>query len=191
MTQITFYILQNSGQPLGQPLSQVSEQDALLLFVCRLCQAMLDKSEHSVVLDDNVSRLERLDEWLWSFAPTSFMPHDGFVESSIEQFLASVAPIRLLNNASWLSASDAKMPWNGVVINLSATPLTLPNAVASQAVTNKDGLADESAVCAPSCLLEIIAGNEADKEIGRTKYRHYQRQGHQPKHHVLSLYPNK
>ena len=167
MTQITFYILQNSGQPL----SQVSEQDVLLLFVCRLCQAMLDKSEHSVVLDDNVSRLERLDEWLWSFAPTSFMPHDGFVESSVEQFLASVAPIRLLNNASWLSASDAKVPWNGVVINLSATPLTLPNAVASQAVASMDGLADE--------------------EIGRTKYRHYQRQGHQPKHHVLSLYPNK
>lgn len=174
MTQITFYILQNS---------KVSTQEALLLFICQLCQTAFSKSELGlVVIDDNVSRLEQLNKQLWSFAATSFLPHDSFVQSSIEQFFASVAPIRLIADASWLLANNAQPPFDGVVLNLSVKPLPLLDLTNN---TTDASMLNGLSVCMPHRLLEIIIDNEADKEIGRTKYRHYQRRGYQPQHNIL------
>lgn len=175
MTQITFYVLQNS---------KASTQEALLLFVCRLCRTVLAKSKQTVVvIDDNVDRLEQLNQHLWSFDAIGFMPHDLLIYDTAQQFISSLAPIRLIGDVSWLWATDTQPPFDGVVINLSAKPLPLSSSSPSPSSSSSSDL---SKVCQPNRLLEIIADNEIAKEIGRQKYRHYQNQGHALQHHLIS-----
>lgn len=64
--------------------------------------------------------------------------------------------------------------FDGVVLNLATTPLTLP--VSSAAASSLSETTSNPAL--PERILEIIAPDADSKQQGREKYRYYQDQGH-------------
>lgn len=149
--QISFYVLgERYMKQDATAASTVSAVDAeaVLNFVCRLTQTVLNKSEHSlVIVDDQRDRLQALDEQLWSFDATSFIPHNLICD---EQVTAEklTAPVTLL--------SSLPPNFDGVVLNLAPTALTL----------SPSGML-------PDRILEIITPDEVSKQQGRDKYRAY------------------
>lgn len=62
MAKISFYLFEKS------PERQVES-------TCRLCRKILKKSEKIWLLSENLELQQQLDDRLWSFDPTSFIPH--------------------------------------------------------------------------------------------------------------------
>lgn len=73
MSQVDFYILGNRVA------------DGPLKFVSRLCQKLVGLDKTAVIHCDNESHIDKLDDLLWSYLPSSFIPHqrvdDGTSES--------------------------------------------------------------------------------------------------------------
>lgn len=149
--QISFYVL--GERYMQQDATAVStasavDAEAVLNFVCRLTQTVLNKSEHSlVIVDDQTDRLQALDEHLWSFDATSFIPHTLITDNQVTAEKLS-APVTLL--------SSLPPNFDGVVLNLAPTALAL----------TKNGTL-------PERVLEIITPDEISKQQGRDKYRAY------------------
>ena len=149
--QISFYVL--GERYMQQDATAVStasavDAEAVLNFVCRLTQTVLNKSEHSlVIVDDQTDRLQALDEQLWSFDATSFIPHTLITDNQVTAEKLS-APVTLL--------SSFPTNFDGVVLNLAPTALAL----------SKNGTL-------PERVLEIITPDEVSKQQGRDKYRAY------------------
>jgi DNA polymerase-3 subunit chi len=92
MTRIDFYILQ---------------QEALIArlhYACRLAEKALHHDHHIVISVDDEAQANTLSEYLWSFKPDSFLPHQL-------QNQQGPAPIVLV----W---SDDKDDYHDVLINL-------------------------------------------------------------------------
>lgn len=149
--QISFYVL--GERYMQQDATAVStasavDAEAVLNFVCRLTQTVLNKSEHSlVIVDDQTDRLQALDEQLWSFDATSFIPHTLITDNQVTAEKLS-APVTLL--------PSFPPNFDGVVLNLAPTALAL----------SKNGTL-------PERVLEIITPDEVSKQQGRDKYRAY------------------
>jgi DNA polymerase III subunit chi len=62
MANISFYLFEKS------PERQVES-------ACRLCRKILKRDEKIWLLCDDLALQQQLDERLWSFDPTSFIPH--------------------------------------------------------------------------------------------------------------------
>lgn len=138
MTAINFYIL--------------AAHKKLMPFVCQLSQTVLQKSEHRLVIVTPTAILAALDERLWSFDDTAFIPHTIVqgAEDLVQDDLGNV----LLTDDPALVTDFA-----GVVINLTTEPL---------------GHFIEAGVGVK--LLEIIAADELSMAHGRQKYRTYRQQ---------------
>ena len=149
--QISFYVLgERYMKQDATAESTISAVDAgaVLNFVCRLTQTVMTKSEHSLVIVDNqTERLKALDEQLWSFDATSFIPHTLISGEQVTADKLS-APVTLL--------SSLPSNFDGVVLNLAPTALPL----------SKNGTL-------PDRVLEIITPDEVSKQQGRDKYRAY------------------
>lgn len=149
--QISFYVLgERYMKHNATATSTVSavNAEAVINFVCRLTQTVLNKSEHSlVIIDDQTDRLRELDEQLWSFDATSFIPHTLISDDQLTADKLS-APVTLL--------SSLPQSFDGVVLNLAPTALPL----------SKNG-------ALPERVLEIITPDEVSKQQGRDKYRAY------------------
>lgn len=149
--QISFYVLgERYMKQDATAESTVSAVDAgaVLNFVCRLTQTVMTKSEHSlVIVDDQTDRLKALDEQLWSFDTTSFIPHTLISGEQVTADKLS-APVTLL--------SSLPSNFDGVILNLAPTALPL----------SKNGTL-------PDRVLEIITPDEVSKQQGRDKYRAY------------------
>ena len=149
--QISFYVL--GERYMQQDATAVStasavDAEAVLNFVCRLTQTVLNKSEHSlVIVDDQTDRLQALDEQLWSFDATSFIPHALITDNQVTAEKLS-APVTLL--------SSFPPNFDGVVLNLAPTALAL----------SKNGTL-------PERVLEIITPDKVSKQQGRDKCRAY------------------
>jgi len=63
MTRIDFYVL---------PDDQIDKQ---YLFACRLAQKATKQGHRVYIHTDSESQSQQLDELLWSFSATSFVPH--------------------------------------------------------------------------------------------------------------------
>ena len=149
--QISFYVLgERYMKQDATAESTVSAVDAgaVLNFVCRLTQTVMTKSEHSlVIVDDQTERLKALDEQLWSFDATSFIPHTLISGEQVTADKLS-APVTLF--------SSLPSNFDGIVLNLAPTALPL----------SKNGTL-------PDRVLEIITPDEVSKQQGRDKYRAY------------------
>lgn len=130
----------------------LSAQKKLLPFVGQLTQTVLQKSEDGVILFAPTSLLEPLDEMLWAFSDTSFLPHRivKALDQLEKQDTRAIEAV-LTDNAELLTNFD------GVVINLITEPLLM--------------LLTDSSV---KKLLEIIAHDDISVIHGRQKYRAYQ-----------------
>lgn len=149
--QISFYVLgeryMKQNATVESTVSAV-DAEAVLNFVCRLTQTVMTKSEYSlVIVDDQTERLKALDEQLWSFDATSFIPHTLISGEQVTADKLS-APVTLL--------SSLPSNFDGVILNLAPTALPL----------SKNGTL-------PDRVLEIITPDEVSKQQGRDKYRAY------------------
>jgi DNA polymerase-3 subunit chi len=69
MTRVDFYVLQ---------------EQALIAryhFCCRLAEKAINHGHHIVIAVDDADQATTLSEYLWSFKPESFLPHDLQTES--------------------------------------------------------------------------------------------------------------
>lgn len=151
MTSINFYIL--------------SHNKKLIPFVCQLTQTVLQKTDTGLMIFAPKTLLEPLDDQLWAFNDTTFIPHriitvdDNDIDSkntsdktADTHFSSEVQPIEAI-----LTDSSARLAdFNGTIINLMTDPLT---EILSHNTANK--------------LLEIIAADELSVLHGRQKYRIY------------------
>ena len=181
--QISFYVLQNPQY--GNTTSNSSPHGGLLDFVCKLTQTVLKKSELSlVIVDDNPERLTLLDEQLWHFDANSFIPHSLIKDtlttiSDVEPTSEALSAPTVENDVADLTApviltSQLPVGFDGVILNLAATPLALPapNSVSEGTVF-------------PERVLEIIAPDETSKQQGRDKYQHYKSLGFELIYHPI------
>ena len=93
MTRIDFYVLQ---------------QDSLIArvhYACRLAEKAINQNHHVMIAVKNESQANEISEYLWSFKPESFLPHN-LQEESV------TAPIVI----TWSQDHDS---FHDVLINLS------------------------------------------------------------------------
>ena len=148
MIPISFYIL-----------SDQKAQD-FLGFICQLTQTALNKSHQSLLLlIEEEALLGELDEALWSYSATSFMPHQRLdaANAKVSHLHDSLAPILL--------AANMPESYNGIVLNTTTRPV------------NEFVMATRHATF--TRILEIIKPDTASIEAGRAKYKYYQQLGYE------------
>ncbi|SEM91440.1 DNA polymerase III subunit chi [Nitrosomonas marina] len=126
-----------------------------LLVACRLCAKALSQNARIVVFTSNQSMLEKLDKMLWTFQPTSFLPH-CFIHD--ETALVRSTPIVL---------SNCVTQENGSSILLNLHDQCPPDFSKFERV------------------VEIASLSPDDRSSARKRYRFYQQAGCALHHHQL------
>ena len=126
-----------------------------LLYSCRLLRKVVRTGARAVVTAES-SLLVELDQLLWSFSPTEFIPH-CMVMSEEQSF---VQPPVLL------SVRPGTCPTESVLINLG------------------ENIPDEFERF--ERFIEIVANQEDDRLSGRSRWMHYKKRGYALKRHDLS-----
>ena len=133
-------------------------------FISQLVQTALNKSKQSLLLlIDNESLLNELDEALWSQQAVSFIPHQLLVASATAPAPATddlLAPVLL---GDYLPSQ-----FKGIVLN------TTTRAVNDFMSTTSNTL--------PTRILEIIKPDTTSMQQGREKYKRYQQLGYELTH---------
>jgi len=145
-------------------LSETKAQD-ILGFVCSLTQTVIDKSELAVViLSDDSAKLSQIDDELWAFEVTSFIPHqildknfDDNTATTSKDILPRVLLSQTLPNG-----------FSGAVINL------MPKALVLNSDNHSQNLSQNSE---PSRILELVLPDKQSTALGRQKYQAYKSQG--------------
>ncbi|MBC6962245.1 MAG: DNA polymerase III subunit chi [Nitrosomonas sp.] len=126
-----------------------------LLIACRLCAKAVQQGLKTVVHVPDERLAGQFDKLLWTFTPTGFVPH-----CRVDNKLADVTPV-IMNSRPVLTEADCF----DVLLNLNAD---VP-----------PGFEQFPRV------VEIVDETEDGKLQARKRYRHYQEQGHDVRHHRL------
>lgn len=121
--------------------------------------------ERVIAYCPNPQRLAQFDRLLWSFDAVSFVPHVGAQDPLAMEtpvLLSSDAPGALLDRLSASATEGQALPW---LLNL-----------------------DDD--CAPDVerferVMEIVSGDDADRQAARTRWRQYAAAGHDLRGHDL------
>ena len=97
MTEVSFYIL-----------SATTEQEKLI-FVCKLLEKIYLKNFYCYVLTDNIEQSRNLDNLLWTFRPSSFVPHQLFLGEKSNSL-----------NKVLIGSVQPPEGWQETIINLSS-----------------------------------------------------------------------
>ncbi|KAF3978500.1 MAG: DNA polymerase III subunit chi [Methylococcales symbiont of Iophon sp. n. MRB-2018] len=96
MTEVSFYILPSYSQ------------QERLLFACRLIEKAYQKKQFCYVQTNNHQQSQQLDNQLWSFKPSSFIPHQ-ILQDTVPEFEKSIL----------IGTQKAPDKWKKIAINLS------------------------------------------------------------------------
>ena len=96
MTRVDFYVVKSSGA------------DARLSVAARLTEKALGRGHRVFINCDSQDQLAMLDDYLWRFKPSSFVPHSPVSNDTEEQVV--------------LGFEDAPGSHNDVLINLALAP---------------------------------------------------------------------
>ena len=138
--------------------SNVSDK---LEYACRLTRKIwsatpVGEPVRNIVMVGETADLQKLDEILWTFSATDFLPH-----SFIEDELAIDTPILLTDN--FLSPALSQLPHADVLIHLG---MRMP--------------ADVPALLARfPRVVEVVTVNETERLAGRERYKAYRDLGHE------------
>ena len=146
MTRIDFYVL------------PTSDPEARFALVCRLAEKAVGVGRSVFVHADERAPLVDLDERLWTFRASSFVPHRLLDDDG-------AAPGRVDDDPVQLSCG-APAPDRRVLINLAAA---VPPFFARF-----------------ERALEIVDQSEPVRAQGRERYRFYRHRGYPLKHHDVS-----
>jgi DNA polymerase-3 subunit chi len=138
--------------------SNVSDK---LEYACRLTRKIWSATptgepvRHIVIVGQRVD-LKKLDDLLWTFSATDFLPH-----CFIEDEGAVDAPILLTDH--FLSPALAQLPHADVLIHLGiGMPQDVPGLLARF-----------------PRIIEVVTTNEAERIAGRERYKAYRELGHE------------
>jgi DNA polymerase III subunit chi len=138
--------------------SNVSDK---LEYVCRLVRKIWSatvegESPRNIVVLGEMADLKKLDELLWTFSPTDFLPH-----CFIDDEGASETPIVLADSFAAAIASDT--PHADVFIHIG---MQMPEHVVALLARFPR-------------LLEVVTTNETERLAGRERYKAYRDLGHE------------
>ncbi len=101
MPEISFYLLSTTG----------AEQRHR--FACKLIEKAYRNGYFAYVMTDNLPQSQSLDQLLWTFRPTSFVPHEIY-HGTLPAF----------PNTVLIGHLPVPAPWQKLLINLSTVALT-------------------------------------------------------------------
>jgi DNA polymerase-3 subunit chi len=132
-----------------------------LEYACRLTRKIWSATPEgqpvrNIVIVGEKSELKKLDELLWSFSNTDFLPH-----CFIDDEAASETPIVL--SESFVSPSLASIPHADVMVHLG---MRMPEDV-------------PALVARFPRIVEVVTVNEAELLAGRERYKAYRELGHE------------
>ena len=157
---ISFYIL-----------SESKAQD-ILGFICQLTQTALNKSAQSllILIDKDDELLSTLDEALWSYDATSFIPHQRLLHATISEPKDASKSVQENNEALAPVLLSSYMPadFKGIVLNTTIHPVNRFMAATNNAQ--------------PTRVLELIKPDPESTQEGRHKYKAYQQLGYELTH---------
>ncbi|WP_062309544.1 DNA polymerase III subunit chi [Polynucleobacter sinensis] len=138
--------------------SNVSDK---LEYACRLTRKIWSgtpsgEAVRNIVMVGEKADLKKLDELLWTFSATDFLPH-----CFIEHEAASETPIVLTDD--FASAALAQLPHADIMIHLG---MRMPQDVAAL-------------VARFPRIVEVVTVNEAERLAGRERYKAYRALGHE------------
>jgi DNA polymerase III subunit chi len=138
--------------------SQVSNKS---LYSCRLIRKIMasqhqDLPMRNVVVVGPSAFLKQLDEQLWSFSATEFLPHAWGKDD-----VATETPIVFVE--SFESPELEHLPHGDVLIHVGQDMPVSVEQVASRFPR----------------IVEIVSTDETDRQAGRARYKAYRDQGHE------------
>ena len=138
--------------------SNVSDK---LEYVCRLTRKIWSATEEGqsvrqIVIVGEKTDLQKLDELLWTFSSTDFLPH-----CFIDDEAATETPIVLTDD--FASPALSNLPHADVMIHLG---MRMPQDVAAL-------------VARFPRIVEVVTVNEAERLAGRERYKAYRDLGHE------------
>jgi DNA polymerase-3 subunit chi len=142
-TQVDFYLLSDS------------EPRAALKTACRLAEKAFDQGFKVVLRTDSSAATAQLDDLLWTFSDSSFVPHCVWPGD----------PALVAETAVLVASSSGPATHRDVLINLA------PRAPEDGAAFGR--------------VLEIVAADEDAKKLARGRWRSYRDAGLDPKSHTL------
>lgn len=132
-----------------------------LQYACRLARRIWSDTQsghpvRNIVMVAEKADLQKLNDLLWTFSSTDFLPH-----CFIEDESASETPIVLTDN--FASPALAQVPHADVMIHLGMRmPQDVPALVARF-----------------PRIVEVVTVNEAERLAGRERYKAYRELGHE------------
>ena len=145
MTQVSFYSL------------SAEDPDARLAFSCRLCEKARSQGHRVFILAESSEQARQLDQLLWQFTASAFLPHSLATESS--------ATAKSEREAIEIGISEEQAMQADMLINLSDQPCQGHGRFQR--------------------IDEILCADEQILAAGRDAYRFYQAQGYKPQTHKL------
>jgi len=138
--------------------SNVSDK---LEYACRLTRKIWSAAQEgqavrNIVIVGEKADLQKLDELLWTFSSTDFLPH-----CDIDDEAAAETPIVLMDNFS--SPALSTIPHADVMIHLG---MRMPDDV-------------PALVARFPRIVEVVTVNEAERLAGRERYKAYRDLGHE------------
>lgn len=126
------------------------------VFACRLASKAVERGRRVVVHASDAETLNRVDQALWAFDQTSFVPHVRTRDP-----LAAQTPVVLSHDAD--TGPSTSLPHHEVLINLDHD---WPRFFSRF-----------------EWLLEVIGTDEVDVQAGRARWKAYQDRGYKLEHH--------
>jgi DNA polymerase-3 subunit chi len=123
-------------------------------YACRLLRKAVNARGARVVVIADGPTLDALDQMLWTFSPSEFVPH---CRSAAEPRCVSRSPVVLVDSA------EAPSPHRQVLLNLGAE---LPAGFERF-----------------DRLIDMVSGDDADRSAARKRWRHYADRGYAIKRH--------
>jgi len=157
MSKVSFYLLEHIDARARH-------------LACKLCQRALMEGLDVLLLCRDAAEQQQLDELLWTYQPTSFIPHristEPVYDAQVAVHLSSSLDSYLTARREIVGAAHAETLSRPLLcINLAAATI------------------DPSQV---ERIFEIIEAHEEAKIQGRTRYRAYQQRGITPVMHRLT-----
>lgn len=144
MTQVDFYIIKDESD------------EGRMKLACRIAEKAYKRNQHVYLHTDADETAARLDELLWTFSQSSFVPHSIYNESASARRQEPV----LIGSG----AEPAGERWD-VLINLAAT---VPEFFSRY-----------------ERVAEVVDGNSARRSDGRDRFRYYRDRGYKLNTHDI------
>jgi len=161
MSQVDFYLIENEVM------------DAQIKLCCRLANKLFKLGDHRVaILCGSAEQATRLDQLMWSYEDTSFLPHQIQGNKTIGEAPENRQIDIFVHDASeQQEAPDNAFSQYGVLVNLTSTSIETAHYQPNNSLR----------------IAEVIEKDESARQSARQRYRDYQANGLEIKTHQLKI----